>query len=131
MIGANSGANPELLYTSTANQIHLGAGTNILYSGSSGVDSNFHAYIGVIDLNANADSVIYVDAVNEASGATGSNPFSSVAINLVGTNSSGQSLVGQECEASLWSGGGTTKMSSGDVGTLNTNMHSATSGWNF
>ena len=122
-VGANT--LPYMQYRASANSIALSANTQI-QSSSGTTDSAFHALIGVIDLNANADSVLVSDgAVVAGAGATGTTAISTQTLQIGhnGSQTSGMFV----CEDGMWPGAWTSTQ----YGNMNTNMHSATNGWNF
>jgi len=120
-----SGTSPSIGWTVTTNQLSTSAGTTLSHT-ATGYDGAFHAVIGDLDVNANADSALVVEGSSVVTGASGSGAFGGSTGMGFMSDGGGSSLEGTICENSFWSG----FMNSTDYGKLNTNMHGS-SGWNF
>ena len=83
-------------------------------------DSSSHAFIGI----SGTGGGLVVDGVATTS-STGTSAWSSAVD--VGDGPGGAQLLGFVCEDGAFS----SALSSGNYATLNSNMHSATNGWNF
>lgn len=116
-----SGGSVSFGYRTGVNLAGIVAGSTLTATVS---DSAFHGLVGVFN---NTSSSLVVDGVatSGTAGATGysANTFSVLA-DGGGTSSS---LTGVVCEFGLWP----TGFSATQYGNMNTNMHSATSGYNF
>lgn len=113
-----SGGSVTFGYRTSINLVGLNAGTALTQTAS---DSAFHAMSAVG--NGVTNSVVVVDG-SAATGNAGTTGFTG-AIDILSDGASG--LTGDFCEGGIWP----SAFNSTQYGNLNTNMHSATVGWNF
>jgi hypothetical protein len=114
----------SLGYRNVTNTVGIGASGTVLTATAS--DSIFHALQGIINNSSSTASAIVVDgSTTNSSSSIGANAFAPnpIAIGSEGTNY----LTGIVCEAGLFN----VSFSGSQISTLNANMHSATTGWNF
>jgi hypothetical protein len=105
--------------TSPTNSVNVTAGTNLA---ANATDNVFHADIAVVN---NTSGAIVIDG-SATAGTVGAANISAQTITLI-ADSAGSKFVGNICEAGIIS----AALNSTQYGSLNTNMHSATNGWNF
>lgn len=109
-------------YRGLANGISINAGGTQVNATAS--DSAFHVTIARLQ---GASSALWVDAGTPSTGSIGTNAFSSSDIYVMNDNSVANSLQGNFCEGGIM----LAAIATGNVPTLNTNIHSATYGWDF
>lgn len=118
-INNTAGEQPRFGYNNVANQVALNAGSIVTATAS---DSAFHAFVSVVN---NASSSVVVDGA-ATTGTTGTAAFSATPIRIMNDNS-GNELQGSLSEIGFWPSG----FNATQYGNMNTNIHSATSGYNF
>jgi small ligand-binding sensory domain FIST len=106
-------------FNTTANNAFTNGGSLLT---ASATDSAFHAIIGVVNSGTSGATVVDGSATSGTTGTTAltSNIFAMDA-------ASGLPLAGKFCEGEIYP----FALNSTQYGALNTNMHSATNGWNF
>jgi hypothetical protein len=119
MIGTNAIGIVYATYQSPNTDINLYAGS----LGSKGVTNVFHAAVGIIAASGNSNLVIDGTANSVSSG----NANSTGQIGYLGQGGGGNYGGGTACEIGAWP----IAFNSTQYGNMNTNMHSASNGWNF
>lgn len=115
-----AGGASNFAYNSSVNSVRLTGGSIITATAS---DSAFHALQAILN---NTSSQITVDTTQgtlSAGGTTGINTN----FGLMNVSGLASGLAGVLCEAGLWP----SALNSTQQTNLNSNMHSATNGWNF
>jgi hypothetical protein len=120
MMYPNTGGLPRFSFNSTANQVALNATNNVTATAS---DSAFHALQGISN---GASSAIIVDSTANTGLNAGTTGIPSTSFFLLSDNGA-DGMTGTMCEAGIWP----SAFNATQYGNMNTNIHSATSGYNF